>query len=177
MIRGENISLRTARQSDLDTLYAFNCDLANRGLYFPLNLRSESEYRKAFQETGFWTEERGSLLIVNHSGDILGNVGFYPTVSYLDELELGYIIYDPANRHKGIATEALSLFVDYLFANKKVNRLRLVIHTDNKASRGLAEKCGFSHESTARGAWYHQGRNQDVEIYVLLRHQAPAFAR
>jgi RimJ/RimL family protein N-acetyltransferase len=173
MIKGENISLRTARQGDLDTLYAFHCDLGNRGHYFPLNLRSEPDYRKAFQESGFWSVERGTLLIVNKSDDVLGYVNFYPTVPYLDELELGYLVYDPANRRKGIATEALDLFVNYLFANKKVNRLRLVIHVDNKASRGLAEKCGFSYEATARGAWYHQGENQDVAIYVLLRGEAP----
>ena len=48
------------------------------------------------------------------------------------------------------------------------NRIRLVVHPDNAASRRLAEKCGFRHEGTARGAWYHKGKHQDVEIYALL---------
>jgi RimJ/RimL family protein N-acetyltransferase len=43
-----------------------------------------------------------------------------------------------------------------------------VIHPDNVASRRLAEKCGFRHEGTARGAWYHKGIHQDVEIYAVL---------
>jgi [ribosomal protein S5]-alanine N-acetyltransferase len=65
---------------------------------------------------------------------------------------------------QGVATEAVRLLVCYLFENKRVNRIRLVIHPDNVASRRLAEKCGFRHEGTARGAWYHQG----VEIYAVL---------
>jgi RimJ/RimL family protein N-acetyltransferase len=32
----------------------------------------------------------------------------------------------------------------------------------------LAEKCGFRHEGTARGAWYHKGAHRDVEIYAIL---------
>jgi RimJ/RimL family protein N-acetyltransferase len=65
-------------------------------------------------------------------------------------------------------TESVNLLVRYLFEAKQVNRLRLVIHPDNVASRRLAEKCGFKHEGTARGAWYHRGMHQDVEIYAIL---------
>jgi len=176
MLRGEHITLRTVRQSDLDTFYARHVDIDNRGDYFPLNIRSESEFRKSFQETGLWTEDRGTLLIVNESGDILGWVNFYMTVSYFDEYELGYLIYDPEQRGKGIATEAVKLLVRYLFDTKKVNRLRLVIHPDNKASRRVAEKCGFTHESTARGVWFHRGKNHDAEIYALLRDEVPISA-
>ena len=64
--------------------------------------------------------------------------------------------------------EAVNLLVRYLFETKRVNRVRLVIHPENIASRRLAEKCGFRHEGTARGAWYNQGRHQDVEIYAIL---------
>jgi RimJ/RimL family protein N-acetyltransferase len=77
-------------------------------------------------------------------------------------------VYTAEHRGKGGATEAVRLLVCYLFENKRVNRIRLVIHPDNLASRRLAEKCGFRHEGTARGAWYHQGVHQDVEIYAVL---------
>jgi ribosomal-protein-alanine N-acetyltransferase len=56
----------------------------------------------------------------------------------------------------------------YLFQTKRANRIRLVIHPDNLASRRLADKCGFHHEGTARGAWYHKGHHHDVEIYAIL---------
>ena len=69
---------------------------------------------------------------------------------------------------KGITTEAVTLLVRYLFETKRMNRIRLVIHPDNTASRRVAEKCGFRHEGTARGAWYNNGRHHNVEIYAIL---------
>ena len=38
---------------------------------------------------------------------------------------------------------------------------------------GVAEPISINvrTEGTARGAWYHQGKNHDVEIYALLRHE------
>ena len=68
----------------------------------------------------------------------------------------------------GATTEAVTLMTEYLFTTKPINRIRLVIHQDNAASRRIAEKCGFRHEGTARGAWYNTGRYQDVEIYAIL---------
>jgi RimJ/RimL family protein N-acetyltransferase len=174
MLRGENITLRPVRQSDLDRFFALQTDLTNRGDLFPLAFRSEAELRKSFQETGLWTDDSGSLLIVNDKDEILGLIRCYTTVAYFDEIEIGYIIYDRNQRGKGIATEAVKLLARYLFDSRKVNRLRLAIHPDNKASRRVAEKCGFTHESTARGAWFHKGQNHDLEIYALLRNELPA---
>jgi len=99
----------------------------------------------------------------------LGHIEFFKTVDYLDELELSYQIYDQAERGHGYATEAVDLLVRYLFGRQKTNRIRLIIHPKNCASRRVAEKCGFSLEGTARGAWYHHGKSHDVEVFAILR--------
>ena len=44
-----------------------------------------------------------------------------------------------------------------------------MIVPENAASRRIAEKCGFVLEGTARGAFFNDGRNQDVVVYSLLR--------
>jgi RimJ/RimL family protein N-acetyltransferase len=66
-------------------------------------------------------------------------------------------------------TEAVQLLTDYLFAAKKVNRIHLVIVPENAASRRIAEKCSFTLEGTIRGAFFNDGRSQDVVLYLLLR--------
>jgi RimJ/RimL family protein N-acetyltransferase len=111
------------------------------------------------------------LLIVDVAEKILGHIEFFPTVNYLDELELSYQIYEQVARGHGYATEAVKLLTRYLFGRLKANRIRLVIHPGNQASCRVAEKCGFTHEGTARGAWYHQGKNHDVDIYAILRNE------
>jgi [ribosomal protein S5]-alanine N-acetyltransferase len=171
MLIGKSIRLRTVRETDLEDLYARHVDIANRGDYFPLGFVSESEFRRRFQENGFWEKEEGMLLIIDGSEKILGHIEFFKTVNYLDELELSYQIYERAERGQGTMTEAVNLMVRYLFGRLKANRIRLIIHPENHASCRLAEKCGFIQEGTARGAWFHQGRNHDVAVYAILREE------
>jgi RimJ/RimL family protein N-acetyltransferase len=168
MLKGQSILLRPVRDSDLDQLYTYHTDIDNRGDFFPRGVLAQPTFRKSFQETGFWSKEEGMLVIVSSQDEILGHIEFFKTVNYLDEFELSYQVYAPEHRGQGVATEAVNLLVRYLFESKQVNRIRLVIHPDNIASRRLAEKCGFRHEGTARGAWYHRGAHRDVEIYAIL---------
>ena len=168
MLKGKSISLRPVRETDLDQLYAFHVDIDNRGDFFPRGLLAQPAFQKQFEESGFWSKDEGMLVIISPDSEMIGHIEFFKTVNYLDEVELSYQIYSPEQRGKGAATEAVQLLVRYLFEFKRFNRIRLVIHPDNTASRRLAEKCGFRHEGTARGAWYHKGKHQDVEIYALL---------
>lgn len=169
MLTGEVIQLRTMRKDDLEALYEFHQDIANRGKYFPTGVMSEPSFMNGFMETGFWEKDRGMLLIIDGQDDILGHIEFFPTVPYLDELELSYHIYSKEARSKGVASDAVKLLTGYLFGRLKHNRIRLVIHPDNQASKRVAQKCGYQFEGLARGAWFHHGRSQDVEIYGITR--------
>lgn len=168
MLKGKSITLRPVRDSDLDQLYAYHVDIDNRGDFFPRGILAQPVFHKRFQETGFWEKDDGMLVIASPDDEILGHIEFFKTVNYLDEYELSYQVYASEQRGKGVATEAVNLLVRYLFESKRVNRIRLVIAPGNIASRRLAEKCGFKHEGTARGAWYHKGAHRDVEIYAIL---------
>jgi [ribosomal protein S5]-alanine N-acetyltransferase len=177
MLKGSIITLRLVRDTDLDQLYAFHLDIDNRGDFFPRGILSQPLFHKRFQESGFWDKEDGMLVIVSVNGEMLGHIEFFKTVNYLDEYELSYQVYAAEKRGKGVASEAVKLLICYLFENQRVNRIRLVIHPDNVASRRLAEKCGFRHEGTARGAWYHKGLHRDVEIYAVLHEDVIAQKR
>jgi ribosomal-protein-alanine N-acetyltransferase len=168
MLKGTAIALRPVRDADLDQLYAYHVDIDNRGEFFPRGIRAQPTFQKQFQETGFWTKDDGMLVMVSSTDQIIGHIEFFRTVNYLDEYELSYQVYAPEHRGKGAATEAVNLLVRYLFETRPVNRIRLIIQSDNRASRRLADKCGFRHEGTARGAWYHRGRHHDVEVYAIL---------
>ena len=174
MLRGELIQLRPIREADLDTYFTCLADISNRGDYFPVNIPAESRLRKQFQDGGFWSDDTGLLLIINEAAAIIGHIEFFKPVAYLDGYELSYLIYDPAERGKGVTSEAVSLLARYIFDTRKVNRLQLIIHPENLASRRIADKNGFVHEGTMCGAWYHRGHYHDVEVYALLRHDYEA---
>lgn len=169
MLRGSRTTLRPVLERDLDELYAAHTNVGNRGSYFPLGVRSESAFKREFAESGFWQQEEGMLLIRTEADELAGHIEFFKPVSYWDALELSYQLYDDRHAGRGYTTEAVQLLVDYLFATKEQHRIQLVIVTGNAASRRIAEKCGFTLEGTARGAFFNEGRNQDVLVYSLLR--------
>lgn len=169
MLHGERVVLRPLREADLDAFVAAHTDIRNRGAFFPLGVASESKLRAEFAENGFWQREEGTLLIVGPAGEMAGHIEFFKPVGYWDAFELSYQLYDDAFAGRGYVTEAVRLLVDYLFGAKKQHRIQLVIVPENAASRRIAEKCGFVLEGTARGAFFNDGRNQDVLIYSLLR--------
>ena len=169
MLHGNRIALRPVRESDLDTLYEAHIDIQNRGSYFPLGVQSEPAFRQSYAENGFWSKEEGFLVIVSPGAEIAGHIEFFKPVNYWDAFELSYQLYADRFAGRGYTTEAVQLLVDYLFGAKKQHRIQLVIVPENAASQRIAEKCGFTLEGTARGAFFNDGRNQDVLIYALLR--------
>jgi [ribosomal protein S5]-alanine N-acetyltransferase len=171
MLRGESIQLRPVRETDLNAMFTHLTDIQNRGDYFPVNIQSETRLRGQFQDSGFWSDDNGLLLIINEAAAIIGHIEFFKPVAYLDAYELSYLIYDSSERGKGVTTEAVGLLTRYLFDTKKVNRLQLVIHPENIASQRVAGKNGFVDEGIMRGAWYHRGQYHDVKVYALLRRE------
>jgi ribosomal-protein-alanine N-acetyltransferase len=169
MIRGTSFQLRLITEDDLPVFAQQMMTIDNRGDYYPHTMYSQVEIRKQFEAHGYWKEDSGILLIVNDAGTIIGQIEFFEVVDYWSAYEISYLLYEQAERGKGIVTEAVNLLVRYLFENKTVNRLQLAIHPENAPSLRVAEKCGFTYEGTARGAWYNKGVYHDMEIFSILR--------
>jgi RimJ/RimL family protein N-acetyltransferase len=169
VLHGTRVTLRQVRAADLDALYEAHADIRNRGRFFPLGVQSEPAFRKSFDDGGLWSRDEGTLLLETPEGEIAGHIEFFKPVVYWDAFELSYQLYDDRFAGRGLATEAVQLMVDYLFDTKKMNRIQLVIVPENAASRRIAEKCGFTLEGTARGAFFNGGRSNDVLLYSLLR--------
>ncbi len=169
MLHGTSVTLRQVRESDLDALYDAHTDIRNRGRYYPLGVLSQSAFRRDFAEHGFWQKTEGTLLLVTPEDEVAGHVEFFRPVGYWDAFELGYQLHDERFAGRGLVTEAVQLLIDHLFGAKKEHRIQLVIVPENLASRRIADKCGFVLEGTVRGAFFNDGRNQDVLLYSLVR--------
>jgi RimJ/RimL family protein N-acetyltransferase len=169
VLEGQSVTLRQVREADLDALYDAHTNIRNRGAYFPLGVISQTDFRGEFARHGFWQKSEGMLVIQSPEGEIAGHIEFFRPVSYWDAFELSYLLYGDEYAGRGFVTEAVRLLVDYLFDTKKEHRIHLVIVGENGASRRIAEKCGFMLEGTVRGAFFNDGRNQDVLLYSLLR--------
>ncbi len=169
MIRGRNIALRTIREGDLDALLAVDNDHDRRGPFVIHRLTTRPALEKEFRETGLLSEDFGRLLIVDADDRLLGTVVFFKPGRYMDAYELGYHLFEPAERGRGFTTEAVGLLVDWLFGVKQIGRLQLGMVPENVASRRVAEKNGFQREGVMRGAVYLDGVSCDLEMWSLLR--------
>jgi len=170
MLKGKAVTLRPIEEHDLPPLYEHILNLDNRGEFWPLNIQTMSQLRKDLAEHGFWKEDFGSLVVIdNESGKLVGQMFWFKTVQYMTELEIGYIMYDQSARARGAMTEGCKLLTTYLFDAKPVNRIRLCIVTENRPSRRVAEKSGYLHEGTQRGAQWNKGRIYDMELYAVTR--------
>lgn len=169
MLRGERVRLRTVRAKDLDILIESWAEMHARGRYFPQGVFTETELRRRFQDNGFWSENGGWLMLEDADGRFVGNLFFFQPNAFYQYYELGYIVFDEADRGKGYMPEAVGLLSGYLFDNRRINKLLLSIDPDNLGSRRVAEKCGFSFEGTDREGIFIHGRFRDMQRYSLLR--------
>ena len=167
MIRGDRILLRAIREADLEQLFNLMSDTGSRGAHYPLDVPSEVEFKRRFHENGLMTETSGSFLICVEER-MIGLIRF-SQAGYFDGFEIGYIVFDSANRAQGYMTEALACLVRHLFLTRKINRIQLTTEPENIASKRVAEKCGFQYEGTLRGASFNRGKHVDLAMYALLR--------
>lgn len=81
---------------------------------------------------------------------------------------LGYWIGAPYAR-QGFMREAVAAVVHHAFADLDLSRIQAGCLPENKASRGLLEKCGFKYEGVAQSYLQIAGRWRTHVLYANLR--------
>jgi RimJ/RimL family protein N-acetyltransferase len=110
---------------------------------------------------------RESFAIVDRAGVFAGLVGLVSIETDEEQGEIGYIV-APDARGRGLATRALRLMSDHAFGHHRLQRLQLVITTDNEPSMRVAERCGYHREGVARSLYLKPGRRADMVVYARL---------
>jgi ribosomal-protein-alanine N-acetyltransferase len=97
----------------------------------------------------------------------LGMVNYHDRHIRNQCVTIGYII-DPAHQRRGIATEAVSVILDYCFGKLGLHRIQAFIHPDNAGSRRLVETFGFRCEGLLRDNLRVGNVWRDDMLYALL---------
>lgn len=93
------------------------------------------------------------------------NIGYVQLVPIAEGAEVGYHIAKEFTG-KGYATEALKVFVDYVKAEKGLEKIYGICVSENVASKRVLEKCGFKKEYEGIGDY--QGKSTEIAKYVLV---------
>ena len=169
-IEAHGFALRPWRKGDEAALAKY---ANNRRVW--INLTDRFPHPYTHDEAEAWikrVEARGeparNLAIVVEGGPV-GGIGVSPNVDvYRRSAEIGYWLGEPF-WGRGIATEALRLMTDYVFANFDFERLQAIVFEWNPASCRVLEKAGYALEARLAKGVYKDGEVIDGLLYARLR--------
>lgn len=113
------------------------------------------------------------IVVIN--GVAAGMLGASDRSPQMASAELSYQVCSQYQQ-RGIATQALRLFVQELFA-AGYRRLYATVSVDNQPSRALLARLGFQAEGCLRQHYVIDGRAVDQMIYGLLSSESPLAVR
>lgn len=162
-------TLRSWRPSDAERLAAIADD---RDVWRMLRDRFPSPYSLAHAEAFIArvTAEQPVRNVAISVDDVaMGAVGVTPgeDINRISG-EVGYWLAAEA-RGKGLATEALRGFVDWLWETTELHHLFASVFTNNRESARVLEKCGFTLSYVAQKSAIKDGQIMDEWRYHLVR--------
>lgn len=170
MLHGKRISIRPLEEDDIEGIYNWYNDqefnLWASGAW-PLNtLKSKEEIAQKFLDQ---SDGEHRYAILNEELEIIGSLGFrnhnIPARSAVVYINIGLSNY----WSKGYGTEALAVFVNYLFSQWNFHRLSLDTWDGNTRAIRSYEKVGFKIEGKQREACYVLGEYHDAILMGLLK--------
>jgi len=168
MLEGININLRAREPDDISLIHEWLTNLEFQGRYTPLMQRSKEEMKKRFGET---SDDQKQFIIEKKEGTRIGIIFYFMVKGGpYNLLEIGYYMI-VSERKKGYCTEAVKLFVDFLFLKQAIERIQATTDTRNKASQRVLEKAGFSKEGILRRGLFIKGDWVDISLFSILREE------
>ncbi len=105
-------------------------------------------------------------------GAFLGAAGIVRFEPDERRCEIGYWVAAGA-RGRGVATRAVRLLGEWIFAALPIDRIGIAAEVDNAGSRAVAERCGYVFEGILRSWLVIKGEPRDTAMYSLLRTDEP----
>jgi len=124
----------------------------------------------AFIQHSMKMNARGDQLItfLIWKGQLAGSLGVVKFIKDRKSCEVGYWLRSDL-QGKGIMTRACTAFINYLFRQKNLNRIEILVASGNAKSKAVCKRLGFSHEGTLRQALWLYDNYHDLELYAMLK--------
>lgn len=115
------------------------------------------------------SKEQAITKAITYQGKFCGVIGVYlQSFDYKHSAELGYWIAKDYWQ-KGIASNAVNLFTQWLFSKTSINRIYNPVNADNVASIRVMEKSGFALEGVLKQSAYKYDQYSDEHLYALIK--------
>ena len=110
--------------------------------------------------------------VIEIDGHGIGNIQARQDAYLLGLFEIGIVVFEDADKSKGVGREALALMTAQLFDHQDAYRVQLNTDVGNTAMRRAAEAAGFMFEGVLRGFWPPKGDHPpaDYAMYAKTKH-------
>jgi [ribosomal protein S5]-alanine N-acetyltransferase len=106
-------------------------------------------------------------IVLRGTGTLAGLVRYFDLNFRNRSVEIGYVV-APSARGKGVAREAVSILLGYLFDGLGMNKVFAQTASFNAASLRLLGSLGFKKDGVLREHHLYQGKLYDDYIYSIL---------
>ncbi|MDR2914404.1 MAG: GNAT family N-acetyltransferase [Tannerella sp.] len=170
LLKNERITLRALEPEDLALLYRLENDTSLWTVGNTLAPYSQYVLRQYIAESHrdiYELKQLRLVIEVNETGKAIGLIDLFDFDPHHRRSGTG-ILLDPDYQGGGIATETLSLLMEYAFSFLKLHQLYAHIPIENKPSHALYARCGFTVAGKLVG-WLADGDGfQDVLVMQLF---------
>lgn len=166
-IDGKNISLRAVEETDLEIFQKYRNNYEDSKNYRTIKPLTSENQRI------YWLEIINSPLhivftiVEKSSQNVIGEIRASNITQY-HSAELGLWV-SPKYRHKGFASEALKLCLEFVFGRANLNRIEVQIASTNINSIKFFERNCFTHEGILRETTYFNFEYQDTIVMSILK--------
>jgi diamine N-acetyltransferase len=146
------IRFRPLEPEDLEFLYKWENDPDIWKVSNTLTPYSRFILKQYIQEShrDIYETKQLRLIIEDLDGKAVGAIDLFDFDPYHQRAGIGILIYDNADRRKGLAGDALQLICNYGKNILGLHQLYANIGADNQGSSSLFQKAGFQHAGTKK---------------------------
>lgn len=170
MFKGERVNLRPQRKEDADLIVKYQSDPdVVDNYYMGPNIPPIKEFVNHWFEKGMEHKDSFAFAIENEEGLYIGGchtmqLNWKNGITYF-AIYIGH----PDYRNKGYGTEALKLFLNFLFNELGLRKVKLNVFSFNKRAIRSYEKCGFKVEGVNRKELYRNSQYHDNYVMSITR--------
>lgn len=169
MIKGKNVYIKKFETLDEVIMHAkiYNI-IENRSIHDHIEKTDINKRVEDFNKGLYDHSDKVKFMLFNKENEFIGTIGYVRRSEW--EVNIGYRLMKPEHRQKGYLSEALPLFIDYLWKNDEtLERISLNTAFDNIGSQKVAERSGFVFEGVLRNGYKYRDKIVDFMQYSMIR--------
>lgn len=169
VLAGQRVRLRGPGAADADGVFALFSDPAVMRYWtsVPMQVRAQAERKVEEMRMEFTHRDRIHWLVTERRGDaVIGSCSLFRFDARRRLAEIGYALRSD-HWGRGLATEAVSLVLDWGFRALALRRVEADIDARNDASRRLLARLGFQREDPPRPRFIAGHTLADAEVHAL----------